>query len=46
MLTPRRGLLLVYGAMVFGDTSNNVDEEVHVFFVYIQRKTECFKHFY
>lgn len=22
----RRGLLLVYGAMVFGDTSNNVDE--------------------
>ena len=33
MLTLWRGLLLVYGAMVFGDTTVNVDDKVivHVF---------------
>ena len=35
MLTSvRRGLLLVKVATVFGDTSVNVDDEVHVFCVY------------
>ena len=31
MLTPRRGLLLVYDSQVFADTSEDVDDEVHVF---------------
>ena len=39
MLTPlRRGLLLVYGATVFGDTLESVDEVIspRFFIVYIQ----------
>lgn len=37
MLTRQRGLLLVYGCVVFGDTSENVDEVlVHVFYLFKQ----------
>ena len=47
MLTSvRRGLLLVYGAMVFGDTSVNVDEVTspRFFYVLIKRITINLKH--
>ena len=38
MLTPRRGLLLVDGRKVFGDTAGDVDEsKVHVFFLSVSR---------